>query len=234
MQDKEFDKLFKDRFEAAEVQPSASLWNNISAELEPKRKRVLPVYWMAAAVALIAVTIGLLVPKTEKIRLQASSLAVNDAADEPVGIVERKTENVMASATDKIEGTPLVIAPRIQLSRREKELATLQPNVAVTRPANEQPKVIEEPENMIPAERVKPTVDLMIANADLSVRENAIAETGETHNKGIRNVGDVVNFVVNKLDKRENKMIQFDTDDDKSFLTAINIGILKFNRKSDK
>ena len=46
MQDKEFDKLFKDRFEDAEIEPSANLWANIEHELAPKKKRVFPIYWM--------------------------------------------------------------------------------------------------------------------------------------------------------------------------------------------
>jgi len=62
MQDKAFDQLLRDKFEEAEIQPSADLWNGISEQLSPKPKRSLPVYWMAAAVAVIVVTIGLLMP----------------------------------------------------------------------------------------------------------------------------------------------------------------------------
>ena len=43
MQDKEFDQLFKDKFDDAQIEPSANLWANIEAELVPKRKRVFPV-----------------------------------------------------------------------------------------------------------------------------------------------------------------------------------------------
>ncbi|RZK67786.1 MAG: hypothetical protein EOO85_25115 [Pedobacter sp.] len=50
MEDRDFDQLFKDQFEEAEVTPSANLWGNIEKELSPKKKVVLPAYWMAAAV----------------------------------------------------------------------------------------------------------------------------------------------------------------------------------------
>ncbi|HEX8608377.1 MAG TPA: hypothetical protein VF679_07045, partial [Pedobacter sp.] len=63
MEDKDFDQLFRDQFEEAEVRPSANLWGNIEKELSPKKRMVLPVYWMAAAVAVVAVMVGLLMPK---------------------------------------------------------------------------------------------------------------------------------------------------------------------------
>ena len=51
--------------------------------------------------------------------------------------------------------------------------------------------------------------------------------------KGIRNVGDLVNFVVDKVDKRDKKLLHFNTDeDDNSSLVGINIGFLKLNKKN--
>ena len=47
MPDKEFDQLFRDKFNDAEIEPSANLWASIDQKLEPKRKRTFPIYWMA-------------------------------------------------------------------------------------------------------------------------------------------------------------------------------------------
>nr|WP_068890084.1 hypothetical protein [Pedobacter panaciterrae] len=237
MQDKEFDRLFRDKFEGAEIQPSADLWNSISEELSPKPKRTLPIYWMAAAVAVIAVTIGLLIPKTEKIRLQATVLASSDVMTDTVVAVAKnptKLNDVISSKTDKVESTPLIIAPRIKLSSREKELAALQPNRITDRPVNKQPEVVRELAKAEPKEETHKE-EVMMAKADIPV-ENTGGATEPEHqgNKGIRNMGDLVNFVVNKVDKREKKIIQFDTDDDNSSLVSINIGFIKFNKKSDK
>ena len=69
MPDKEFDKLFKDKFNDAKIEPSANLWANIQKELAPKRRRIVPIYWMAAASILIAVSAMLVFQKTEKIQI---------------------------------------------------------------------------------------------------------------------------------------------------------------------
>ena len=55
-----------------------------------------------------------------------------------------------------------------------------------------------------------------------------------TENKGIRNMGDLINYVVDKVDKSDEKIIQFKTEDDNSSLVALNIGIIRFNTKKHK
>jgi len=238
MQDKAFDQLLRDKFEEAEIQPSTDLWNGISEQLSPKPKRSLPVYWMAAAVAVIVVTIGLLMPmqKTEKIRLQAPEVASNDVTPVPAVTVVKtpvQVSNVSSAVTDKVESTPLIIAPRIKLSNREKELAALQPKATTDRPVIKQPEVVSTLAKVEPKEEA-PKEEVMIAKADPAEYTDAALEPEHQENKGIRNVGDLVNFVVNKVDKREKKFIQFDTNDDNSSLVSINIGFIKFNKKSDK
>lgn len=44
----------------------------------------------------------------------------------------------------------------------------------------------------------------------------------------------LVNCVVDKVDKSEEKIIQFKTEDDNSSLVALNIGILRCNTKKHK
>ena len=58
IQDKDFDKLFKNAFEEAEMSPSRDLWSNIESEIEPKRKRIIPIYWLSAAAVLLIATVG--------------------------------------------------------------------------------------------------------------------------------------------------------------------------------
>lgn len=237
MQDKEFDQLFRDRFDGAEIHPSANLWDSISEELSPKPKRSLPVYWMAAAVAVIALTVGLLMPKQEKIRLQATAMVNNEvAADSSVAVTKAPSQlsDVSSTVADKVESTPLIIAPRVKLSRREKELAALQPNTTTNRPVYKQPEVVKELAKVELKEDASKE-EVVLAKADIPVEKtNVITETEPQQNKGIRNVGDLVNYVVNKVDKREKKLIQFDTNDDNSSLVSFNIGFIKFNKKSDK
>lgn len=236
MQDKDFDQLFKDRFEEAEIQPSSNLWDNIEKELTPKKKRTFPVYWAAAAVVVIATTIGLLSQKTEPLKLQGNSADVT-AKVEKAPVAPATSESIVEKTVVTPESTPLVLAPKVQLENlvRKNSQMALQPKPEVKR---QQIKAVA-PE---PKEEIKPLANLekevMIAKVDPpAVPEpgNQIAETDVRERRGIRNVGDVINFVVDKLDKRENKIIQFKTDeDDNSSLIAVNIGILKFNSRKNK
>lgn len=236
MQDKEFDQLFRDKFEDAEIAPSANLWGNIVQELEPRKKRVLPVYWMAAAVAIVAVSVGLLMQEKETIRLQGSDFATTTPVAEQVV----KPENVgikTDSSPDEnaSKSTPLVIAPRLTAADVEKDFVAMQPKVSKVHPVNMEPEIVQPVVSQIVNEPVVPEVDIVIASANVPDEGNAITETEPAERKGIRNVGDIVNYVVDKVDRREKKFLKFNTDDDdNSSLVAINIGILKFNKRSDK
>ena len=238
MQDKDFDQLFKDRFEEAEIQPSSNLWSNIEQELTPKKKKVFPIYWAAAAVVVIATTIGLLSQKTEPLKLQGNA-AEATAKAENVSVTPSKLNTAIEEPVVETKSTPLILAPKVKLEnlvRKNSQLA-LQPNQEVKR---QEVKVIDvAPEQK---EEIKPLAtlekEIMIAKIDppvIAEQSNQIAETEVRERKGIRNVGDVINFVVDKLDKREKKIIQFKTDDDdNSSLIAVNIGILKFNSRKNK
>ena len=229
MEDKDFDQLFKGHFEEAEVAPSTNLWSNIEKELAPKKRRVLPTYWMAAAVLLIGVMVVVLMPKSEPIRLQGSSvdnLASSNSADlvpsNPVEalVIEDKQEN----------STPLVIAPKLNEADVRKDFASMQPIVESTHPVDKEvqntPVVLAEvqPETI--------SNEVMMARVESPQEAVASVEPEQTEHRGIRNVGDLINIVVNKVDKRDKKLIQFNTDeDDNSSVVAINIGFLRFNKR---
>lgn len=234
MQDKDFDQLFKDQFEEAEITPSANLWGKIEQELEPKRKTVLPVYWMAAAVAIVAVSVGIMMPRTEKIQLRGSAdfvattmTTIDNTPKAKVADEVMSSENV----SEESNSTPLVIAPRLTEEDVKKDFAAMQPIAAKSHPVNIDAPVATSAIASL-KEPVTPVSDVMIASADITEPANVITDTEQPEHKGIRNVGDLINLVVNKVDKREKKLIQFTTDDDdNSSLVGINIGFLRFNKK---
>jgi len=217
MQDKEFDELFRSNLGDAEVQPSAKLWDNIAKELEPRKRSILPIYWMAAAVVLLTIAAGLLLPEQEKIRLQGSALA-----------------GIPAPTATEVRSTPLIIAPRLNEADVKKDFAAVQPKVVKVHPVNMEPEIVKPVASNIIQEPAIPENEIVIASTDVPDEYNAIAESETAERKGIRNVGDIVNYVVDKVDKREKKFIKFNTDDDNSSVVAINIGIIKFNKRSDK
>jgi hypothetical protein len=230
MEDKDFDQLFRDQFEEAEVRPSANLWGNIEKELSPKKRLVLPVYWMAAAVAVVAVMVGLLMPKTEPIRLRGSADLLSENVSKQTVAPSKVATEVAVEEVEKVESTPLVIAARLNENDAKKDFALMQPNTASTHPVNKEvqsiPAVTAQVKPEVPANEV------MMARVESPQEAITTAEVEQPEYKGIRNVGDLVNMVVNKVDKREKKLIQFNTDeDDNSSLIAINIGFLKFNKR---
>lgn len=258
IQDKEFDQLFKSRFEDAEITPSADLWAGIEAELvTTTNKKSLPVYWMAAAVVLVTLTVGLLVfNKEEKIQLQGPLAITAPAAAErgSAAIVESDRsapEGTVATATDQRSAvggsviTRSVIAVNkeqgqvetVVAASNENNLVSMQPiapvahltikDATVTRSAS-----IEKTAALQSSEE---TVIASIADHDL-IKGEVINENDEaTDKKGIRNVGDLINYVVDKVDKREEKFIKFKTDDDdNSSLIGLNIGMIKFNQRKHK
>jgi hypothetical protein len=248
MQDKEFDQLFKDRFEEAEIQPSARLWDSIAEELEPKKKAIsLPVYWLsAAAVAGVILTIGLLSPKTETIKLQQQAgahvrpSAAETTVAETTAVTGNNVQGLSADSraeTAAASSTPLVIAPRLSDADIKNSLAVVQPQEPAEHPVHKETDTFAATPVSETARQTAPTTEVMIARADLP-EENTVSSVTEVttpEHRGIRNVGDLVNFVVGKVDKRENKIVQFDTDDDdNSSLVSLNLGIIKFSKKSSK
>src|SRR5690606_33711054 len=103
MPDKDFDQLFKDSFVDAEVQPSADLWGNIAEQLEPKKKRTFPVFWMAAASVVAIASVMLFTQDSEKIYLQGATVettAVNPSNNSQK-ISELANEEVVIEVSPK-------------------------------------------------------------------------------------------------------------------------------------
>ncbi|EDM35991.1 hypothetical protein PBAL39_23327 [Pedobacter sp. BAL39] len=253
IQDKEFDQLFKDQLEHAEVSPSAGLWDHIAAELEPKRKRGLPVFWMsAAAVVVIGVMVALLMPKKDPIRLQgsadefaaASALDISTAPVDGVQKIAAPSVVGVSSAQPKdtatYESTPLVIAPRFVAQNEKKDVHRMQPITENNRPVNKEdqfdPGKVDVNKQVAKVSESNVS-DVVMANVDTDAPRygNEIRESDVSESRGIKNVGDLVNYVVDKVDKREKKFLKFNTDDDdNSSLVAINIGFIKLNSRKHK
>lgn len=249
MPDKEFDNLFKDKFRDAEIAPSANLWANIEQQLAPKRKRSFPVYWMAAASVTVAITALLVFQKTEKIRLRGvAAVAITGQTAAPITtgntvIAEENLSNTANNSNKSFANAPVQtmkvrtaenVLPENNLEKKENDL---QPNAMI---AHLPIKKIEiEPMNVVPKEAAVATENsqTMMASAEVPQRlenVNTISETEvATEKKGIRNVGDLVNFVVEKIDKRDKKLIRFNTDDDdNSSIIGINLGFVRLNPKN--
>lgn len=262
IQDKEFDQLFKDRFEGAEIEPSANLWAGIETQLEVKKQHVFPLFKVAAAIGITAFTAGLL------FYTQRSVEGINrgdTASNSPVTVPVAKA-GITSSATVIKPPVSFTQAKPVKVITADKELSVADHSIAMQETAavktiddsadetadlyakkvllavqplkdithlDSEGLVIQQKKMGLPpsSARTHEVVVMANLNADASEKQEVSNENDQATRKGIRNIGDVVNYVVNKLDKREEKFLQFKTDDETSSLVALNIGIFKFNKK---
>lgn len=245
IRDKDFDQLFKDAFAEAEVTPSRDLWSSIESEIIPKKKRIIPIYWLSAAAVLLIATIGILLYQQQNTTDEHKQLASN--------IIEKTKSEVqepVAKDTAKVVENVVPVLP--VRSKAVSAIAKTKVKQDV-KPALEQQQIITAPEmqkqetTVAKVEEPKKDIKTKIEEAILQPKEETVivasptaAKTdepindNEQSNKGIRNVGDVVNLIVNKMDKRKDKLIQFRTDDDDSSLSSINIGPFKIGKRNKK
>ena len=249
MPDKDFDQLFKNRFTDAEIEPSADLWGNIAQQLEPKRKRNFPMMWMAAASVIVVASVMLFTQRSEKVQLQGATveLATAKPADDTqtvqvAAIEESATVNTTVLSDAAVSNRRLVnnaiakVTPPTEIKDVAKDnFIALQPSEGIDRLDIKREEI--KPLDVTPKETIvkEYAEDRMIAMRDTKGTGVAYVDPDEETNdnkKGIRNVGDLVNYVVDKVDKRDKKLIKFDTDDDdNSSIIGLNIGFLKLNKK---
>ena len=244
IQDKDFDKLFKDTFEDAEITPSRDLWSSIESEIEPKKKRIIPIYWLSAAAVLIIATVGILIYQQQGITDSGKKLAVNPIEKKSPAVQEQPVKDsglVNIMPAEKVVKTlpdnskPVKVLAKI---KAKEDVAPIEKQKVVTAP-----DLLKQESTIAKVDEPKQDLKTKIDEAIRQPKEEtviAMVETpkidaiddGEQNNKGIRNVGDVVNLIVNKVDKRKDKFIQFRTDDDDSSLSSINIGPFRIGKKN--
>jgi hypothetical protein len=71
----------------------------------------------------------------------------------------------------------------------------------------------------------------MMAKAEFTEDEEYIEENELRGQKKIRSIGSLVNFVIAKVDKREDKLIEFKDSDEGSEVSGINLGLVKIKSK---
>lgn len=238
IQDKEFDQLFRDRFDGAETEPSDNLWGNIETQLGNKPKRVFPVYWVAAALCAAAVTAGLLFRQPEKgqaiVSVAQTVVREHRSANKAVAVVREKPSVPVYIASVRIPSASAKPAGRDIKKETKKDLAAMQPLALIVHPDHITVSVRQKKEELPEPAKETPEEQMLASTAASDRNETTDDHEVSEKHRGIRNIGDLVNYVVNKLDKREEKMLKFETNDDESTLIGINIGMIRYNRKDSK
>ena len=245
IRDKDFDQLFKDTFADAEVTPSRDLWSNIESEIAPKKKRIIPIYWLSAAAILLVATIGILIYQQQNTTHQGKQLANNVIEKTKPEVKQPIAQDTAVTTVESIEPV-LPVRPKavnaIAKTKVKKEIKATglkETHSVIAAPEMQKQEAviakIEEPKKdlktKIEEAILQPKEETVTAAVATPVKTDEPVNDNEQSNKGIRNVGDVVNLIVNKMDKRKDKLIQFRTDDDDSSLSSINIGPFKFGKR---
>lgn len=249
IRDKDFDQLFKDAFTDAEVTPSRDLWSNIESEITPKKKRIIPIYWLSAAAVLLIVTLGVLVYQQQDSTNGDKKLANNTIEKTKPVVQEPVVKDSSAAIVAPVENIAPVLAVQpkavsaiAKTKVKDKVKPAVEQQRIVTAPEMQKQEItvakVVEPKKDIKAEIeeaiLQPKEEVVTAVVATPVKTDEPVNENEQNNKGIRNVGDVVNLIVNKMDKRKDKLIQFRTDDDDSSLASINIGPFKIGKRNKK
>ncbi len=245
MPDRDFDNLFRDKFTDAEVEPSGHLWTNIAEKLTPvPKKRNFPIMWMAAASIAVVFSVSLLLPEADdKIYLQANPKLVNTKIAESLPVAQGATQSVTrAEAVLKsVKAGPQKPLLAHQSTKKVVAPVTEEKNIFMAmQPVTTNEHLPNKKADAKPLEVVHPQIEVLedatvyMANHVSETTDNAYDDAdANNQKKGIRNMGDLINYVVDKVDKRENKLIKFSTDDDdNSSVVGINIGFLKLNKRN--
>ncbi|MFW0715923.1 hypothetical protein [Pedobacter sp. N23S346] len=248
IQDKDFDQLFKDSFEDAEITPSRDLWNNIKSEIEPKKKRIISIYWLSAAAVLLIAATGVLVYQQQEVKPKQYANNVEPKIEKSATVERPITDSVISIAVpvrDAVKTLPINIKPVTTLVKTEvrETVRPIEKQKMITAPEIQKQETmiakVEEPKKDIKTkieEAIFQTKEetVLAANVNEAVTDETIGSSNSADRKGIRNVGDVVNLIVNKMDKRKDKLIQFRTDDDDSSISVVNIGPFRIGKKNRK
>ena len=241
MLDKDFDQLFRDKFDSFESAPSSSTWGKITAQLEGKPGKSFPLSWVAAASIASVLILGFwLRREDEPVKLYAKADKVETT--KPVDILEPVAVEISEKKSEP-KSVKLSLAGRAPEKRRKLDVI----------PANlhEPENKSEEPELFLssqePDSRTFAAVNLDARTADQSPvidanefqmailcdpQEDCNSEQNSPRPRSkIKSVGDLVNFVVSKVDKRKDKIIEFTSDEEGNVVSGINLGLVHFKSK---
>jgi len=226
-----FDEVFKDKLGEVSVAPSPQVWENISASLEPKQHKKRVIYpWLGLAASVLLVSLGAwwFFPMNQA---QVGAVKVVNVQQKPTRITEVQPTaqgNLPKKELAHI-AKPLVVNKVAQLQQElplpPSSVNTVDPKPSATiiQPEQQQVAVLNESPSQ-PVTILKTPQETALNSAQPSAKKHA--------KKRIRSLSDLVNFVVAKVDNREEKILETSTDEAILSLTALNVGPLKFKKNN--
>lgn len=246
MEDKEFDKLFREAFIEAEETPSDSVWSNIEDKLN-NAENIVPIkkrtnWWtMAAAIALFFGVSTYFLKNTfidkPTIKLASQKTEVNPSREEPKLIAKNgnDTDNIIVdNPITKIEGTKSMVLIGMDTDKqgnssiKEKvdigilEESTLVANLELDKQTSNLPVIRQVTE----IDDIKPFIEFE------EETETMLASTQKPSKEGGNIITSLLNTLTDNIDQKVKKDVRFQADEEGSFSISILNSIAKNpNRK---
>jgi hypothetical protein len=257
--DKELDKLFQQRFEDLQVEPSNEVWEKISNSLDKKKptKKTFPIFWMAAASIIVVLSAGLWFTRSGEILIDQDRPVI---VQEENKVIEQDAVSEGFNNTSEEESVPVLISKSLEikvandLPKAEAILVNEVVKVVPEIKAPEEPtgeviasNVIKRPIIIQPKQPVKvparysgdqsaldlsqPDLSREVLTTSISSQDRNSTDEFNSRNRKVKGVGGLVNFVIAQVDKREDKLIEFTESDEGTEVSGINLGLLKIKSK---
>lgn len=254
--DKELDRLFQQRFGDLEIEPSNDVWGKISNKLDNKKsgKRSFSPLWMAAASVIVVISAALWFNRPiEIVKLQGNSemaeekvkSIVKPSQIEPIeelveeeAILAELNPGITDFAIEKPAVNDLKIVAEIPQALPEVKPVAEQPQIVIASNAIKKPlpnqlnQTIKVPSRYSGDQsQLDITQPDMIAKLDVEEEQFIEEQRVSSGNKKIRSIGGLVNFVISKVDKRDDKLIEFIDGAEGSEVSGINLGLVKIKSR---
>lgn len=253
MQDKEFDRLFNSKLENFELEPSSMVWENIAGELHGKKaKRSITPYLSIAASIIILASIGLLFSnqaedtfvkpvKRGKVVAKINKAETSDNNTKSTVVMAPEITKEPANEVETLSKHRLFIAPKVVVDEPVNQVITKTNDQAKTDPITiNQPALSlpvpaqKEPVMVVPDKETSLSVIIADKQQVETISTETLTETMKTpvKKRGIHSLGGLIGALVAKVDKREDKLIEFtESDDNGSTITGLNLGLIKIKKK---
>ncbi len=225
MPDKSFDRIVKEKFEHFNAEPNPELWGNISMQLDEKPvKKRIPYVWLSAACVLILASFTFWFNSNPVPNLveNADSQLVQ-TPENPIRVMpetEPKALNIALATRSKMR-----VPTKAKLILQSAVIIPPQPDLK-SENVQTQVQVLEEEKSIVESATLSAAIETPL----VATAETETEEAVKPAKRRMRSLSDLVNFVVAKVDHREDKLIETSDQDAVLEINAVNLGLLKFKK----
>ncbi len=256
MQDNEFDELFRSKLDDFELKPLPHVWSNIDAELKTGRKKnVLAPFLSVAASIIVLVAAGVLFVPKKTLVITGAAVANNNVKTSVPGKPDIKKSISKQTVTPNLKGKTVAATKSSSINytkgvnllksaqfdkKTEEKAATEKGEQSSTTSLYDNPKELIKPAVDREEPEIAVTQTVEIANSFITKpvqMRSQLTGVNKTELPSVKpkykmhSLGDLINAVVAKVDKRKDKFIEFTDKDEESLITGVNLGIIKIKKE---